>query len=283
MVQIPTNMNSTKYKINDKFFQIGEFTYTPDDFDRDYCGMSGIGTKCRRALQYGCYRATVKVVEPRIQRIFDMGHILEQYMAINLEHIGIKITDKQHEIIGFAGHWKGHIDGKAHNVPEAPKTPHLWEAKTHNNKNFQKVKKDGVFLAMPSHYAQSQRYMAGMGLTRTLYTAYNKDDSSYHFERIRFDKSYADDLIRKEQDVLLAEKLFPRIGNDSPMWHECKFCSHKDVCFGRKLPNVNCRTCQHVDMENGGIWKCGLDKKVLSFKDQKAACDMYDVADLFKK
>lgn len=283
MAQIPVNMNSTAFKVDQTFFEIGEFKYTPDDFERDYCGMSGIGNKCLRALQYSCFRASKpEQVDPRTQRIFDLGHIMEEYIVQCLKHAGLIITRQQAEIIGFAGHWKGHIDGVAENVPEAPKTEHLLEVKTHNDKSFQAVRKEGVEASKPEHYAQMTRYMGGLKLSRGLYVAYNKNDSSYYFERVRYDKSFGNELIRKESEVMLAEKLFPRIGSGKPTWHDCKWCSHKGVCFGKEIPDINCRTCNFVDMCDGGIWKCGLDNSNLTFSQQKAACKMYELSNLLK-
>ena len=53
------------------------------------------------------------------------------------------------------------------------------------------------------------------------------------------------------------------------------------MCFNKELPNINCRTCEHVDMCNDGIWECGLDNKELSYEDQMAACKMYSVYEIF--
>ena len=238
MAKIPVNMNSTEFKLNNTFFEIQEFTYTPDDFDRDYCGMSGIGNKCLRALQYTSRLVSTKEITPRTQNIFNAGHVFEEMIVKNLEFIGIKISDSQKEIVGFAGHWKGHIDGVANNVPEAPKTGHLLEIKTHNDKSFKLLKKSGVIETKPVHYSQMTRYMKGLNLKRALYIAYNKNDSTYYAERVEYSPEIGDDLVHKEQEVLLSERLFPRIGNNKPSWYECKWCGHNEVCFENKLPKV---------------------------------------------
>ena len=44
-------------------------------------------------------------------------------------------------------------------IPEAPKTWHVLEFKTHNSKSFAKLEKEGVQKSNPMHYAQMQVYM----------------------------------------------------------------------------------------------------------------------------
>jgi len=283
MVQIPSNKNTTKWKLNNTPFETPVNLYMPrDNFIRDYCGLSGIGHKCLRALQYSARRASKETAEsPKVNRIFDMGHILEAYMVLQLENIGIEVDMRQATVNGFGGHWKGHIDGRGLNIPEAPKAHHLLEFKTHNLKNFTALVKQNVELAFPVHYAQVMRYMHGLELDRGLYVAFCKDNCEYHCERIYYSERQAMDLVHKEQEILLSNKLFPRIGNGKPTWYDCKYCTHHSVCYRKEPPNITCRTCAHVDMEDDGIWRCSLDKKNLSYEDQLKACKMYQIDAMF--
>jgi len=251
---------------------------------RPYLGMSETGGKCFRKLQYNFRNAYVKETSARMNRLFDFGGLAEDLIIRDLKAAGIKVYDQQMEIVGFAGHVMGHIDGKCIGVIEAPKTEHLIEFKTHNDKSFKELQKNGVEQSKPGHYCQMQRYMHGLGLTRALYVGYNKNDSELYFERVKYEKEFALDLVRREQEILFEEYLQPRIGNGRPNWYECTYCDAKDVCFDLKPVNKICRTCNHVDIADKGRWLCGLNNdKELSWEDQQKACEMWTLAELFKR
>ena len=221
---------------------------------RPYSGMSGIGNKCIRALQYAARNAFTKVIPARVNRIFRTGHMLEDIMIKDLQTAGIKVWGEQDEVIGFAGHWKGHIDGRCLGVLEAPKTEHLLEMKTMKASKFKTLLKKRCKEATPGYFDQQQMYMHYTGLTRSLFMVINKDTSEYYFERIKYDKDHALDLVNKSQEVFLMEYLDFKIGDyDS---YDCRFCSAREVCFRKAEVNKNCRTCEHVDIEHEGRWTC---------------------------
>lgn len=261
---------------------------------REYLGMSMIGHPCLRFLQYYLKMSYKTSISKRIKRLFNVGHDSEPIIIKSLEEIGAIITDTQLELIGFAGHWKGHIDGNVINLPACEKTLHLLEMKTHNDKSFKDLIRNKVRVSKPMHYAQVQRYMGGQGLKRALYVAMNKNDSTYYTERIYFDQEYYDGLLCKEQAIIFAEELLPRIGTGKITWHECRFCDAKDVCFGLKEPEKNCRTCKFVEMHNKGVWLCARKFgeprgflftsyiKHMTFIQQKKACDKYELEDMLK-
>jgi len=249
------------------------------DYGREHWGISGLGNKCLRALQYAGRKAYKKTTSQRGQRIFDTGHRAEVFIVADLERIGIKcmkVLKEQVELIGFAGHWKGHPDGFGLNIPEAPKTPHLLEFKTHNDKSFKELEKSGVQASKPTHYDQVQRYMDLSDTTRTLYVGYNKNTSEYYIERIREDKSRQGELREKEKVVLMSETLLKRL-SDNPTWYECKFCNAHDVCFGLAPVAKNCRTCAYGDMHDAGVWKCAKTGMQLSFEEQMKGCEKYQL------
>jgi len=247
---------------------------------RPYLGLSQIGEKCHRALQYHHYWAYEITISKRVQRLFKVGHREEQVIIDDLAEIGIFVTDSQEEMTGTAGHWKGHCDGIA--IAEVDISQRfLVEFKTHSQKNFDLVKKNGVKKFSSKHYGQCMAYMGYLDLPYCLYVAYNKNTSEDWCEVIMFDEEEFKELKRKEMEVIASDGLLPRIGNGSPAWFECKFCDARKVCFGRELPPITCRSCQHVDIEKDGVWACSLQDCNLSVDDQKAACDEYQLSNIF--
>jgi CRISPR/Cas system-associated exonuclease Cas4 (RecB family) len=244
--------------------------------NRPYLGLSQIGDPCHRRLQLYHYWASSSDYNNRVQRIFDTGHRSEAFMIDDLAKAGFIVEDSQAEIIGVGGHWKGHVDGiiTSKNM--------LAEFKTHNDKSFKDVKKLKVKKSKPTHYSQVQAYMGYLELSSCLYLAYNKNDSEYYYEIIPFDELFFEELKRKQSEIIMSDILLPRIGNNSTTWHECKMCNVRNVCFNKSAPNINCRTCSNVDILDGGKWSCGLNDKVLSVKDQRSACEMYEIGEMFK-
>jgi hypothetical protein len=246
VVQLPDNTNTTIYRLN-------QITHTQRRGKS--IPMSRIGDPCHRRLWYDFHwAADLEVISNRLSKIFMIGSLAEQFITKDLEYTGIFVTKRQEELWGFGKHVHGFTDGRCENVPEAPKTTHVLEIKTHNTKNFAGVVKDGVKKSKPMHYAQCQRYMIGLDLTRCLYVALNKDTSEYYVERIRLDKSYAKDLLRIEREIVIAEDAPRRIFERS--WHECKWCKYQGHCFDDEPFNKNCRTCKYSDPANNGQWLC---------------------------
>jgi len=273
MAELPIDYNTAEYKLN--------ISSVKENHDRPYFGMSYLGSNCTRSIQYAMRLAYPRVLDANQHRTFNIGIYLENLFYDELRRIGIFVTDKQSEVIGFAGHWLGHIDGIASNIPESPATHHLLELKTHNDAMFKKLVKDGVHDGFLSHYKQMQRYMAGLKLKRGLYVALNKNTSQIYVERIYHNKEIQNDLISLEKDLIWQEDLFPRIGNDSPAWFECKMCLAKRVCFNHGSISKNCRTCAYSNMEMGGKWSCGFREKALTFAEQKDGCEEYTRRDMF--
>lgn len=281
MVLIPTNgMNTTANAIDSKMFQ---------DELRPYLGMSGIGHSCDLAIWFGFRWATKSQHEARVERIFRRGDLEEARIIADLKSVGVEVyrpgsngehielfgteDEEQEELVGFAGHAKGHTDGRCLGIIEAPKTPHLLEMKTANSKNFKKYIGTTLKVANPVYYGQVQRYMESAKLTRTMFIVTNKDDESRHSERVYFDKDLAADLVRKESDIILSmeppEKRFAK------SWYECRYCNHKKVCHYEGIPAKSCRTCEHIELCNAGVWKCDRTSAILSYGEQLTGCDKY--------
>jgi hypothetical protein len=258
------------YELNDKVI-----TQRP----RPYLGLSQIGHSCHRYLQHYHYWTFKSTYSSRIQRLFDVGHAAEDIMIDDLAKVGIVVTNRQDSIIGSAGHWKGHTDGRA---TTGILEPFLVEFKTHNDKSFKSLKKDKVQKSKKGHYDQMQAYMGYQDLSLALYMAINKNDSEYYIEWVEFDEAYFKELKRKEVEIIVSDTMLPRIGNDSKTWFECKFCDAKATCFGEKEVTQNCRNCEHVDVLSEGKWQCNKHSVELSIKDQIEGCNSYELGEMFK-
>lgn len=257
--------------------------------ERDYLGISGIGKSCPRALWYDFRLCTKKRILPRIQRIFSFGHRTEPYIVEDLEKAGMKVHSDQKEVITGHGHIKGHIDGIVENVPDAPKTIHLLELKTMNLKAFESLKpkprsnkkpllvKEGFLV----YYTQVQCYMRLLKLERCLFIAECKDTSERYYERIKLDKSFADDALTRGVRIISTEVPPPKISDDPESWNfttksGCRYCDHNNPCH-RGVPVIrNCRTCRNNKLMDDGVWKCGLNDIELSFEAQKRGCEKHE-------
>ena len=250
-----------------------------EELPRHYLGMSQIGDPCDRSLQYHFRWADMGKISRRINRLFNFGKIAEKQMTEELERIGCVISGQQKEFIGFGGHWQGHIDGDISLVPgKGDYDTFLLEFKTHNHKYFKTLKTKGVKVGFPKHYDQCQRYLAeDTILAGAMYVGYNKDDSDFYIEFIDHDEGRQKDLKRKEQHIVLEDKLFPRTGTGQITWHECKMCNHKQVCYGRQEVRRGCRTCKSVEVHEEGQWRCGLHQKGLGLEFQAKGCDDYEL------
>ena len=252
-----------------------------EDGLRPNLGASLIGRPCSKALWYTFRWATQPQHEPRILRLFLRGHREEDNLAGLLRAAGVTVmtvnpaTGKQFSF--GSGHFSGSMDGACVGLPDAPKTWHAMEFKTHSAKSFNDLAKKGVQDAKPEHWAQMQCYMAWAGMERALYVAVCKDDDRLHLERIDADKAAAQQLMEKAQHII--DSPTPPDGiSDDPDYYLCKWCEHKDLCHGTAAPLPTCRSCSHSTPEPGGTWTCARHQgKTLAVAEQKQGCDAHRV------
>lgn len=290
MAQLPTKQESETvraiYALHEK---------RNDEPARPYLGASAIGNECERALWYGFRWTTRKTFPGRILRLFETGHREEDRMLAELRAIGIEVHERDPrsgQQFGFsepatAHHLRGHLDGLARNVPEAPKAGHVIECKTHSGKSFADMKSKGVEKSKPTHFAQMMIYMhwtreqwgAKAGCDRALYMAVNKDTDELYVERIHYAAEVAERLIAKAQRIVFASVPPARISDD-PSWYLCKWCDHHDVCHNGAVPQANCRTCAHATPEREGEarWTCannGHNDIPLDWQREAHACHRF--------
>lgn len=272
MAAIPQNTNKVEYLIDRQF-------EAKPEHPRPHLGCSQLGNDCERALWYGFRWASVISFPGRIKRLFRRGHHEENWFVSDLKNIGIQVlerdpnTGKQFRYSDIGGHLGGSADGLALGVPEAPKTPHILEFKTHAEKSFKDLIAKGVKESKPVHWAQMQLYMHFQGFDRALYLAVNKNTDALYSERVKLDQSAADALLDKGRRVITATTPPPRISND-PSFYGCKFCDHYDVCHGQKTAEVNCRTCISSTPELTGdkAWSCDCHNINPNVDQQREGC-----------
>lgn len=246
---------------------------------RSHMGASGVGDPCGRAVWYSFRWATAPHFSGRMQRLFNRGHIEEARFIASLLMIGVQIWQQdenghQFRISGAEGHYGGSGDGIGIGIPDLPPfTRFLCEFKTHNDKSYKLLLKDGVRISKPEHYIQMQQYMRKMGLTVGLYGATNKNDDDYYYELIPLDTECADQYIERAEKIVWAENAPSRIGNppSAGNW-ACKFCDHKPVCFLKAKPAVNCRTCQYSKPAEDKQWFCRLHNQTIPKEIQYTGC-----------
>lgn len=242
---------------------------------RGYLGASIIGAECERSLWYAFRGCSKEDIPGRIYRLFENGDLEEIRMVKDLRRIGCTVHDvdpntgEQFEIKELGGHFSGHMDGCCLGLPEAPKTWHVLEFKTHNAKSFKKLEKEGVKKSKPMHYGQTQAYMLGTRMKRALYLAVNKDTDELYSERIKEDKTYQENLMQVAERIIFSNTLPDRI-TKRPDFYKCKFCDSKSICWGTEalpVPSLSCRHCCFATPIRDGEhaqWKCDKHDKVLS-------------------
>lgn len=246
-----------------------------DDGLRPHLGASLIGRPCERELWYRFRWAKRASFDARMLRLFARGQREEAVFAELLRKAGATVvtedpnTGRQYSFA--TGHFGGSMDGAAVGLPDAPKTWHVLEFKTHSLKSFNELAAKGVKMTKPEHWAQMQCYMAWTGMDRALYCAVCKDDDRLHLERVDFDKQAAEALFAKAQRIIDAPEPQPGVSTD-PSWWECKLCDYHDLCHGTALPIPTCRSCAHATPVADAQWRCERMGKPLDVPAQKDAC-----------
>lgn len=258
---------------------------------RPHLGASEIGAPCERQLWLKFRWVFDEKLDGRKLRLFETGNLEEPRLLRELRGIGVEVferdpkTNEQWHFSELGGHFSGACDGQAENIPEAPKTRHILEFKTHNVKNFDKLKSSGVKSSKPQHYDQVQCYMGGFGLERTLYLAVCKDTDEVYAERINFDVDRWLKLKAKAERIIFAPKPPEKIHSNS-LKAPCQFitkegenkgkCAFLELCFKPdskiRKPLINCRTCVHSSPSGSGGWFCEFWRIKPTTEQQRDGC-----------
>jgi len=198
---------------------------------RDYMGASILGKECDRDLWYS-YKKPKPVHDPRVQRIFDMGHIIEEYVVGLLREAGLSVYEKDEagKQFGFIdGAIAGHMDGVVMGLTESTK-PHLLEIKSANEKRFKDFEKKGVKKMSNEYWVQIHVYMQKFKLDKGLFVIMNKNTCELYFERVDYDKGVADVYLTRGHE-LVGQVEEPSRKYKSSTFFKCRFCNYNEECW----------------------------------------------------
>ncbi len=264
----------------DAIYRVYENKAKRDQREREYLGLSAMGSDCDRSVWYAFrWAAPPESFDGRKLRLFDTGHREEIRLIRDLRAAGMTVQDHdpdtgaQWAFAAVGGHVRGHLDGKIVGVVEAPSTVHVLECKTHNLKSFKALMKDGVRKSKPGHWRQMLGYMHLSGLTRAFYIAQCKDDDQIHVERVEYDVDEAARLFDRMERIVHAAEPPPKLYEDpkAKMAFACGYCPARTVCHDGVFARINCRTCLQATPVDGG-WRCDRHGTDLDADAQRVGC-----------
>lgn len=225
-MKIPESMHTTAHLIDEALRRKAN-----SKAPRDYLGASILGEECDAALWFSIHKPVV-LDDPRLNRIFQMGNLIEDYVIQLLQESGINVftRDEDGNQFGFVDTpIAGHIDGVLTGLPESSKA-HLFECKSMNDKNFTLINKVGLKEFSSKYWAQVQVYMKYMKLERCLFVAMNKDNQELYFERVKFVAMEAEYYVNRGKEIHGLEER-PARKYPSKAHFKCKFCSFREQCW----------------------------------------------------
>lgn len=249
---------------------------------RAYLGMSAIGNPCERALWYGFRWAAIVQFDATTLKRFEDGHASEAVAVARLKATpGLEVhdTDDTGEQFGFAdfgGHFRGHMDGVALGLIQAPKTWHVLEIKasekwTDLDKARKKVgEKHALAEWNPTYYAQAVLYMDYAALDRHYLVCVSPGARRWTAVRTNADPAFAAMLKAKAERIIFTDHAPNRIGG--PDNFACKWCDWHGLCHAGEAAERNCRTCIAAEVLPEGGWKCTRHGYPLSKPDQERGC-----------
>ena len=237
--------------------------------------VGDLGHECDRKLWYDFRRVSPpEFIEGRKESIFETGKYWEERLTEKLIEIGCYVSEQQELVKFVGGHVRGRIDGEVRSLPVAPKTVHIVEFKSSNDKGFKELLTKGLQKGKPLHYAQCQMYMHGRSLTRALYVCVNKNDDDIFEQRVEYDATYCLRLLARAERIIKADDPPSRV-SEKPTVPPCIWCKHKAVCHEGAWPLKNCRTCLHstpITTSENACWDCAKWQKPLTLAEQAAGC-----------
>ena len=171
---------------------------------------------------------------PKLLRIFRLGHVIEDEVVQLLEDTGFTVKDQQLEL--GSGQWLGHIDGLIDMSRDAVPDWCLLEIKSANAARFELLCELGSYAAWNAGYAdQIQAYLHHLnGISDAIIVVYNKNTSELYTERILYDIDAAQ-LLEKNNALVIAEGNVPpqRPPEAKTQYGQfCKWCDFQQTCWG---------------------------------------------------
>ena len=262
---------------------------TYNDGHRNHLGASLIGHECSRYLWNVFRWLSAEAFSGRVLRLFQRGHLEEARFTEYLVGIGAQVVEfqpdadgnenkgaQQYRIKAVMGHFGGSLDGQIL-LPERYGVPFgmLSEYKTKGTgSGFTKLKKNGVKLEAPQHYAQMSMYGRAYGYKYALYMTVNKNDDDLHIEVVELDWVLGEELERKAYDIITAQVPPQKIA-ETPAYHKCKWCHFSDICFKGAEVEKNCRSCVNASAVDNAQWHCAVFDGVIPSDFIKQGCDKH--------
>lgn len=170
----------------------------------------------------------------------------------------------QWRVSAVQGHFGGSLDGKGYLPENYPiKEQILFEFKTHNDSSFQKLKKEGMKLSKPQHYAQCCTYGYLMKLNYVCYVAVNKNDDEIYIEVVELNHRTGEMLVLKAEKIIISQEPPPRM-NENPNFWLCKMCAYRHICHAEGKPEQNCRSCKYAVPTTDKQWFCNKHNQPLT-------------------
>ena len=245
----------------------------PREKPRSYIGASVIGSMCDAYLAYSLRGYPDDPPPPRLKRIFDLGHHIEDVVIRDLKAAGLSVierdpmTNRQWTYEGFHGHAICHTDGL---VEDQVGDCGILEVKSMNDAKWQDFRNYGVLVSHPGYYAQMQMMMGMSKIPECLFIAYNKNTSEYWYEIVKFSDFYWQSQ-QWRIERLMTDNDVRKVSGDI-MSFSCSGCFKKTVCYGLSQPKVECRTCKHSVAGTNAGWYCKLHQR-----DCDQPCTDYEV------
>lgn len=260
---------------------IDQYHESKQEPPRPHLGASLLGHPCDRWLWLSFRWAVQEKHAGRTLRLFRRGQNEELTIINDLRAIGMDVrsgTNGKQFRVDFGSHISGSVDAIIERgVPEAPKTRHVAEFKTHSLKSFSDLVNNGVEESKPQHWVQMQVYMHGLEIDRALYVAVCKDDDRIYTERVNYNKMAAEKAIERGKRIALSDRMPEPMTGASPSWYLCKFCPAYEFCHETKMTkHANCRTCAHSTSKDDTSWRCERhDADGIPVEFQREGCDSH--------
>ena len=230
-----------------------------------------VAPQCDRRLFLKARNVSRSQFKARTIRIFQRGNREEPNVYALLRQGGIAVINKE-EAYSMNNLFYAHVDGLVSLVPDCNlKETGVLEIKTMNDTNFQSIERSGLQKAEPGYFIQVQAYLLLSKLPWALFICVNKDRDDLYAEIVKPSEITRGEIktsVKKAFVKQAPERIKPAI----TQW-PCSVCFENKVCFGKELPNINCRTCVNFSWMKGGY--CNFYKKVLDKFDQYKACQFH--------
>jgi hypothetical protein len=250
---------------------------------RPYLGMSALGGDCARALWYGFRWASLADFDAATLKRFADGHATEAVAIARLKRVdGLELHDvdecgRQFGFEDLGGHLKGHMDGVALGLKQAPATWHVVEIKATAEKKLAALRKavrehggkQALAVWNPTYHAQAVLYMHYAGLTRHWLVACTPGGRDWYSVRTDADPVEAARLIERARTIVTSDHPPARIGG--PDFFQCRWCDRAAICHDGASADRNCRTCLHATANLEGGWSCARHPGLELDHDQQAA------------